>query len=555
MGKDWYEGCALDQEWRLNHLYYIATKSDGVQRFKLNWAQTELYHKLHTRNTILKARQLGMSTFTSMLILDSCLFNEGFNAGIIDRTEDDGKEKMQKIQLAYDFLENPPETSKDHVEDPEDRKSIAAFSRMLYKHVRGDIGAVKATFTPAGGVASQIRIGTTLRGATLNFLHVSEYGYVANNFPLRAKEIKTGAMECVPRDSVVVIESTHEGGKTGENYRIIKAAMENQGRKLEPLDFSFFFFPWYKQAEYRVEKDTPLGRTELDVYFKELASNGVELDDAQKRWYIAKYRVLGDSIKQEYPSTPEEALSSQIEGAIYGNVISRIRANGQVAAEFETDSHAPLYVSWDIGMGDNTSMWLFQVGASSKYHVLDYYTSSGKAAAHYINKVREWEREHGQLIDMHLLPHDASHRDLIVGLSFEQCLQTAKFRTLVVPRTSDIWQGINAVRNILPSCIFHKRCSEQVWDDEIQDNYVSGLECLENYQTAPMGSNGIIKAAPLHNAYSHGADAFRMFAEALAIGWVSKHGRATRKPKNEDEPLFTKKDKRKGLSKGVPFGW
>jgi hypothetical protein len=200
-------------------------------------------------------------------------------------------------------------------------------------------------------------------------------------------------------------------------------------------------------------------------------------------------------------------------------------------------------------------MWLFQVGASSKYHVLDYYTSSGKAAAHYINKVREWEREHGQLIDMHLLPHDASHRDLIVGLSFEQCLQTAKFRTLVVPRTSDVWQGINAVRNILPSCIFHKRCSEQVWDDEIQDNYVSGLECLENYQTAPMGSNGIIKAAPLHNAYSHGADAFRMFAEALAIGWVSKHGRATRKPKNEDEPLFTKKDKRKGLSKGVPFGW
>lgn len=552
MGKDWYDGCLNDQEWRLNHLYFISTKEDGIQRFKLNWAQTELFHNLHTRNTILKARQLGMSTFTSIMILDRCLFENGFQAGIIDRTEDDGKEKMQKIALAYDFLENPPETTKDHVEDAEDRKNIAAVCRAVWKQVKADIGAVRATFSSKGRVDNVIRVATTLRGGTLNFLHVSEYGYIANNFPLRAKEIKTGAMEAVAKNNVVVIESTHEGGKTGENYRIIKNAMENQGRELEPLDFRFFFFSWHRQREYRIEKPEPLGRTELDGYFKELANMGIELDNAQKRWYLAKYKVLGDSIKQEYPSTPDEALSSQIEGAIYGNIISRIRSQGQVAASFETDPYAPLYVSWDIGMGDNTSLWLFQVGASSKYHVLDYYTSSGKAAVHYINKVREWEREHGALIEMHLLPHDASHRDLIAGLSFEQCLQQAKFRTLVVPRTPDVWQGINATRSVLPSCIFHKRCSEQVWDEEIQDNYVSGLECLENYRTAPSGANGVIKAAPLHDQYSHGADAFRMFAEALAIGWVSKHARTGgREPRNWAS-MVQRPEPKRGLAKGVP---
>lgn len=555
MGKDWYDGCVADQEWRLNHLYYISTKEDGIQRFKLNWAQTELYHSLHTRNTILKARQLGMSTFTSMLILDNCLFEDGFQAGIIDRTDDDGKEKMQKIALAYDMLENPPRTSKDHVTDPADWEAIAAFSRVLWKRVKGDIGAVRATFTRQKGVDSLIRVATTLRGGTLNFLHVSEYGYVANNFPLRAKEIKNGAMEAVSKSNIVVIESTHEGGKTGENYRIIKSAMENQGRKLDSLDYKFFFFPWYKQQEYRVIKDVPLGRTELDPYFKELENIGISLDDGQKRWYLAKYKVLGDSIKQEYPSTPDEALSSNIEGAIYGSIISRIRSQGQVAADFETDPYAPLYVSWDIGMGDNTSMWLFQIGASSKYHVLDYYTSSGKAAAHYINKVKEWEREHGQLIEMNLLPHDASHRDLIVGLSFEQCLQQAKFRTLVVPRTSDVWQGINATRSILPSCIFHKRCNEQVWDEEIQDSYVSGMECLENYRSAPSGANGVIKSAPLHDQYSHGADAFRMFSEALAIGWVSKHSRSgSREPRNR-EVSMAKPNERKRVAKGVPSYW
>lgn len=554
MGKDWYNGCVRDKEWRLNHLYYISTKENGVQRFKLNWAQTELLHNLHNRNTILKARQLGMSTLTSMLILDGCLFEDDFKAGIIDRTEDDGKEKMQKIELAYNFLENPPETTNDHVTDPDDRAKIAAFSKMLFKKVTGNIGAVKATFSRVGCTDTQVRVGTTLRGATLSFLHVSEYGYVANNFPLRAKEIKSGAMECVPKNSIIVIESTHEGGKTGENYRIIKSAMENQSRELEPLDFRFFFFPWYKQPEYRIEKNEPLGRTELDGYFAELSNSGIELDDAQKRWYLAKHKVLGDSIKQEYPSTPDEALASQIEGAIYGKVISRIRSLGQIAVDFETDPHAPLYVSWDIGMGDNTSMWLFQVGASSKYHVLDYYTSSGKAAAHYINKVREWEREHGQLIELNLLPHDASHRDLIVGLSFEQCLQQAKFRTLVVPRTSDVWQGINATRNILTSCIFHKRCSEQVWDEDIQSHYVSGIECLEYYRCAPSGANGVIKNAPLHDQYSHGADAFRMFSEALAIGWVSKNARGGREPRNKDVPIgFNRKNN--GLVKGIPLNW
>ena len=206
-------------------------------------------------------------------------------------------------------------------------------------------------------------------------------------------------------------------------------------------------------------------------------------------------------------------------------------------------------------MGDNTSLWLFQVGASSKYHVLDYYTSSGKAAAHYINKVREWEREHGQLIELNLLPHDASHRDLIVGLTFEQCLLQAKFKTLVIPRTSDVWQGINATRNILPSCIFHKRCSQQVWDDDIQDSYVSGIECLENYRVAPSGANGALKAMPLHDQYSHGADAFRMFSEALAIGWVSKHGRVEVRRKRSDEDFCDFSTKKKPTAKGVPSWW
>lgn len=555
MGKDWYDGCMLDQEWRLNHLYYITTKNDGVQRFKMNWAQEQLFKNLHTRNTILKARQLGMSTFISILILDRCLHEEGFEAGIIDRTETDAHKKLKKIKLAYNFLANPPETTKDHVEDEQDRKNIRKWCQIIHSKVTAVIGEEKAVFSSAGTIDRRIDTGTTMRGDTLKFLHVSEYGYVAHNFPQRAQEIKTGAMESVPAGCVVVIESTHEGGKTGENYRIMKSAMENEGKELDEIDYRFFFFSWWKQAEYRIRSNTPLGSTELDSYFSDLAKNGIELDEEQKRWYYKKYKILGDSIKQEYPSTPEEAIASRIEGSIYGSIISRLRAAGLVGREFETDDYAPLYVSWDIGMSDNTSMWLIQVGVGGKFHVLDYYTSTGRALPHYIDKLRSWEREHGQSIKMNLLPHDANQRNMQTGLTYQQFLYKAKFQAYICQRVGNVWNGIAATRTLLNHCVFHKRCSEQVWDDELQEYHASGVDCLEFYQTTPDGANGIIKPTPLHNQYSHGADAFRIFAEAHSAGIVNKHARDTRETKSDNEFAVRQNNKRKGLCKGIPFSW
>ena len=123
MGKDFYDGCLQDQKWRLNHLYYIKTKEQGIIRFKMNWAQEYLFDHLHTRNNILKARQLGMSTFTSLYILDSCLFIPNYEAGIVDKTDDDAKEKLRKIRVAFEYMLNPPKNvGADHVTDEQDKK-------------------------------------------------------------------------------------------------------------------------------------------------------------------------------------------------------------------------------------------------------------------------------------------------------------------------------------------------------------------------------------------------------------------------------------------------
>ena len=82
---DWKELLA-DRWWRLNHLYWIEDKEGRMVRFRPNWAQEELFHGLWFRNTILKVRQLGISTFCAIYMLDLCLFGRNQHCGIIDKT-------------------------------------------------------------------------------------------------------------------------------------------------------------------------------------------------------------------------------------------------------------------------------------------------------------------------------------------------------------------------------------------------------------------------------------------------------------------------------------
>lgn len=520
MGEHWYEGCVNDREWRLDHLYYINTKDSGVKRFRRNWAQKEFFRRMWYRNHILKVRQLGFSTFSVILALDSCLHNEHFEAGLIDKTMPDAEEKMLKLRLACEMMCNPPEIDDDFVTDPEDRRKIALHSQALMRKLLKNGSVEDTVFARFAAFAngSSMRIGTSLRGGTLQYLHVSEFGYIAAHFPDKAIEILSGGVNAVSANNVVIIETTHEGGKYGENYRLMKNAMEASSRKLMPLEYRFFFFPWWMHPEYQLEGDWVDDR--LDDYFKTLADQGINLTDAQKRWYCIQEKTFGPRVKTEYPSTPEEAFTQQVEGAIYGSIIGQLRADGRVGRDFEADDYAPLYVSWDLGLSDYMSLWLIQPGPDGKFYVLDYYSANDKDLQHYVLRVQMWEKEYRQLIALHVLPHDGNRRDY-QGVSFQNRLYEAHFTSVVVPRTANVWNGIYATKDLLPHCVFHRRCSRPVRVDGVE--YMSGIDALENYQVGPMGANGKESRSPLHDACSHGADAFRTFVEAFKQGYIQRH--------------------------------
>ena len=194
----------------------------------MNDDQHRLYKDRWYQNTILKARQKGFSTLVAIFMLDCCLFDTNVSCGIIDITLDDAVAKLNKIRFAYERI---PRAIRD---------LITLNTNNSYE------------MTFANG--SNISVGTSHRGGTLQILHISEYGKICAKFPERAREIRTGALNTIQSGQLVFVESTAEG-QEGGFYSICQAAQAKQrlSTPLTPLDFKFHFFPWWTSHEYSLD--------------------------------------------------------------------------------------------------------------------------------------------------------------------------------------------------------------------------------------------------------------------------------------------------------------
>lgn len=512
------------QAWRLDNLYWIEDKMGNLVRFHLNHAQQKFYSRLHYRNEILKARQLGMSTFVAILMLDCCLHNLRFHGGIIDKSEKEAHKKLEKIILAYNHLDHLPEnpTMAD--------KALAQIGRELKEKVPYETKPGKGFVKWVNG--SSVEAKATVRGGTLQMLHVSEMAYVSARMPQRAKEIKNGALNTVAAGMYIIKESTHEGGRAGDNYIMVRQAMANEGKKeLSPLDYRFHFFNWVEEPGYRLparywdeppKKDDKAGWAEREVlekYFESIVPFVGQLSSEQKAWYASQYRALGPvGIRQEYPTTPDEAFDAMPESAIFAQEMSWLQAQGRVGVEFEVQRRRPVYVSWDLGLSDYTCLWLIQVGGDGKFYCVDYYASRGQQTDHYVGVVRAWEERYATRVTKHFVPHDARHQQW-GALSVEGQLKEAGFSVQSLPVTTSVQTSIQSCREVLLSCVFHERCLETV--RYRLEELPSGVRSLENYCWAPESANAR-KLEPLHDRHSHGADAFRYFCEAYKLGLVGK---------------------------------
>jgi hypothetical protein len=505
--------------WRLKNLYAIRNADGVLVRFQPNLAQREFYNRLHLCNHVLKARKLGFSTFIELLFLDDLLFSAtGLSVGIIDYTLDDAESKLAMMRTAYDNLDNPelhPETWR--------------LGKVLKKAVPLVATATKKL---TWGNGSMAKCSTSLRGSTPQRLHVSELGKTAIWAPIKAREIINGAFNSMTPGNVRNIESTHEGGKAGEHYRLINQAMRNDDANLSPLQSRFHFFAWWQDPRYVLPLGTHKLRPEMVEYFERLErEHAIVCQPEQMLWYDHKHREQGHGMKKEFPSTPGEAFEAISEGAIYGTQLADLRAKGRMA-DFGHESNLPMFTFWDIGLSDYTAVWLIQP-VGRWFLVLDWFEAEGRPGSAMPDQMVVWERKWSKPIAGHFLPHDAETRDRGTGKSYVSELKAGGLANLrVVPRTPDVWLGIGYVRDVLPHCWFHKTHCDTSRDSEGRpydtassaEDYPSGVACLEGYSKDVGVAAGMrLREMPKHDLFSHSADAFRTFAEAHARGMIAMH--------------------------------
>ncbi|MBP9806351.1 MAG: terminase [Candidatus Accumulibacter sp.] len=495
-----------DPEWRLNNLYRIMVKggdgdNDLVVDFAPNRAQQQLLDSLHGRDLILKARQLGFTTLSAVVWLDTALFVANMRCGII--AQDQGAAEVifrDKVRFGYEHIgerlgNTPSGESWNMVLKRAMPLSRDSASELLFAHNN-----------------SSIRVATSMRSGTIHRLHVSEYGKICAKYPDKAREVVTGSIPAVPLDGVVIIESTAEG-QDGDFYKKVQRAMaaKEEGRELSRKDFKLHFFPWWDEPGYSLHNReiAHVVLTERDQkYFRDLETKiGRELSPGQKAWYVATresdFSGEDEKMWQEYPGTPEEAFQVSTEGVYYAEQLAVARKGGRVCRVPYVE--VPVNTFWDVGRSDSTAIWFHQqIGQEHRF--IRYYETSGETLGHYV----QYLRDTGYIFGKYYLPHDAAHKRLSdQNKSIEEMLADLGIPAtdiIIVDRILDEQVGIMQTRKAFPLC----------WFDT--EGCADGLKRLGGFKRAWNKTTGAWRDSPAENGCEHGADAFRQFGQALDTG-------------------------------------
>lgn len=485
------KGLLKSRRWRLNNLYRIEDKDGKDVQFRLNPVQEQVDAELWHRNVVLKSRQHGITTWACIRALDTALFRPHTACGVVAHTKEDAdKFFRQKIVYAYERL---PDWLKEH-------RGIKRFDGNGEMVLAND---------------SRVVVGVSLRSGTYQRLHVSELGKMDETDPRRAAEVVAGALNTVPTDGIVTVESTARVAN-GHFYAMVERAKRYHRlvaagtTRLTPMDYKFFFLPWMDDPTAVMDDQVDLPPEMLDYFARIEGDSGRAISPQQRWWYAKKREEQGDQMFLEFPSTPEEAFWVSSEGAYYAKLIAKAEMEGRIC-NLPFIPGLPVNTFWDIGRNDANAIWFHQE-VGPWHHFIDYFEASGEGAAFYARELRRLQAERGYVYGTHYLPHDAEVSDWSEGENRTRAEVLADLGVkpqMVVPRIEVLADGIDMVRQALPKCRFDRvRCGETE-----PGSGRGGLPALRNYKKAYNDKAQVFSSVPYHDWSSNGADAFRQFAQ------------------------------------------
>jgi phage terminase large subunit len=221
----------------------------------------------------------------------------------------------------------------------------------------------------------------------------------------------------------------------------------------------------------------------------------IKVNWSDNPWFPETLRLEKDSLKQRdeesYNQVWEGLCRQTVDGAIFAKEMQQAEKDGRIC-RVPFDATKPVHAVFDLGWSDSTAIWFLQfVGMETR--LIRYIEDSQKTISYYLATMQTY----GYHYDKVWLPHDAENKTLAAsGRSIDDIVRAAGYKTEILPRVPVV-DSINAARTIFPNCYFDR------------EHAADGLACLRHYRYEVDPDTGQFSRNPLHDHYSHGADAFR----------------------------------------------
>ena len=226
----------------------------------------------------------------------------------------------------------------------------------------------------------------------------------------------------------------------------------------------------------------------------------VKVNWSDNPWFPSVLRDEMEDLKARdmdaYLNVWEGNTRQVLDGAVYANELRKAQEDNRIK-DILLDKSIPVSTFWDLGWADMTSIWFVQTLPGGEVRVIDFYQDSQKTLDFYANLLQT----KGYAYRDHWLPHDAEHKNM-TGRSTREILEGMGLPIRITPKLS-IADGINSARMLMNRCYFDiNRCAE-------------GLQALRHYRYAVDPDTKMFSEKPLHDQFSHAADAWRYVAVGL----------------------------------------
>ena len=250
-------------------------------------------------------------------------------------------------------------------------------------------------------------------------------------------------------------------------------------------------------------------------------SKVVKINWSDNPWFPETLKLEKDALKardiEAYNTVWEGLCRQTVDGAIFAREMQLADLEERIT-RVAYDPTKPVHAVFDLGWSDATAIWFVQfIGMETR--LIRYIEDSQKTISDYLAKMQTF----GYIYDTLWLPHDAENKTLAAnGRSIEQIVKASGYKTKIIPKTP-IVDSINAARTLFRNCWFDR------------ENCYDGLQCLRHYRYEVDPDTKAFSKTPVHDQYSHGADAFRMLG--LMVNEPRQRKPVRTQPQGYGQPL------------------